>query len=60
MKDSVQRETHAQNNGHLLVWITISVAVVLRFNLLLTKVRVKTILLRRQLRNFIEVTNCDS
>lgn len=60
MKDSIQWETHPQNNGHLLVWIIISVDVVLRLNLLLKTVRVKTALLRRQLRNFIEVTNSDS
>lgn len=60
MKDSIQRETHAQNNGYLLVWIIISVAVVLRLNLLLKTERVETVLLRRKLRNFIEVTNCDS
>lgn len=60
MKDFGQRETCAQSNGHLLVWIIISVAVMLRFNLLLKKVRVKTVLLRRQLRNFIEVANCNS
>lgn len=59
MKDSIQRETHAQNSGYLLAWIIISVAVVLRLNLLLKAERVKTVPLRRQLRNFIEVTNCD-
>lgn len=60
MKDSVQKETHAQKNGHLLVWKIISVGVMNRFILFLKTGRVKTVLPRRQLRNFIQVTNCDS